>query len=117
LGDDNYSLYVETWNVGCIFAELFRREPLFVGYNDFKMLTTIFNLVGTPNEEVCLGVSQLSYWHPFPHWNPTDLRTNFMYLDENAFNFLSKLLEYNPSKRIYAKCDLLHPYFFKLSKA
>lgn len=65
LGQDTYRLSVEMWDVGCIFTELYRREPLFVEWNDFKIFKVIFSLLGTPNEEVWLGVSQLSYWHPF----------------------------------------------------
>lgn len=63
-----------------------------MGWNDFKILRAIFSLLGTPNEEVWSGVSQLGYWHPFPQWEPCDLRTEVLDLNDDAFDLLSKLL-------------------------
>ena len=54
------------WSVGCIFAELFTRKPLFPGQYEVDQLAKIFEMLGTPSE---------SEW-------PDDsavLRNNFVY--------------------------------------
>jgi hypothetical protein len=36
------------WSVGCIFAELLGRKPLFPGKNFVHQLTLIFDVIGPP---------------------------------------------------------------------
>ena len=47
----NYSSSVDLWSVGCIFAELYLRKPLFIGQSDVDQLFKIFNILGLPNEK------------------------------------------------------------------
>ena len=49
--DGNYSWSVDVWSVGCIFAELLGRTPLFPGKNFMHQLCLIFDVIGTPPEE------------------------------------------------------------------
>ena len=46
-----YSSAVDTWSVGCIFAELMLRTPYLPGETDMDQLKTIFRALGTPTEE------------------------------------------------------------------
>eukprot|EP00906_Rhabdomonas_costata_P002484 RCo003932 len=46
-----YGPGVDIWSVGCIFAELWLRKPLFPGVNELEMLRWIFATLGTPSEE------------------------------------------------------------------
>jgi cyclin-dependent kinase 7 len=39
------------WGVGCIFAEIVLRTPLFPGETDIEQLGKIFNVLGTPTAE------------------------------------------------------------------
>jgi cyclin-dependent kinase 7 len=39
------------WGVGCIFAEIILRTPLFPGETDIEQLGKIFNVLGTPTAE------------------------------------------------------------------
>jgi len=43
-----YDGKVDVWSVGCIFAELFLRKPLFPGGNHLEQLRLIFSMLGTP---------------------------------------------------------------------
>merc|ERR1719481_1711914 len=43
-----YDEKVDEWSVGCIFAELLLRKPLFPGGNHIDQLKLIFQLIGTP---------------------------------------------------------------------
>ena len=46
-----YGTAVDTWSVGCIFAELMLRTPYLPGESDMDQLKTIFRALGTPTEE------------------------------------------------------------------
>ena len=43
-----YATPVDIWSCGCIFAELYRRSPLFPGKYETDQLAKIFQVVGTP---------------------------------------------------------------------
>ena len=73
LGGSHYSTPVDIWSVGCIFAELARKQPLFPGDSELQQLLHIFKLLGTPSEDVWPGVTRLRDWHEFPQWKPQDL--------------------------------------------
>lgn len=42
LGSTHYSTAVDIWSVGCIFAEMVRRQALFPGDSEFQQLLNIF---------------------------------------------------------------------------
>ena len=39
------------WSVGCIFAEMLGRKPLFPGKDYIHQLNLITDVIGTPGEE------------------------------------------------------------------
>ncbi|KAF3486720.1 hypothetical protein F2Q69_00054813 [Brassica cretica] len=111
LGATHYSTAVDMWSVGCIFAELVNKQAIFAGDSELQQLLSIFRLLGTPNEQVWPGVSKLKDWHEYPQWKPLSLSTAVPNLDESGLDLLSKMLEYEPVKRISAKKAMEHPYF------
>ncbi|KAG6472598.1 cyclin-dependent kinase B2-1-like [Zingiber officinale] len=117
LGATHYSTPVDMWSVGCVFAELVTTQPLFAGDSELQQLLHIFRLLGTPNEEVWPGVSKLANWHEYPQWSPKDISSAVPGLDPNGLDLLSKMLKYEPSKRISAKKAMEHPYFDDVTKA
>ncbi|ONK68677.1 uncharacterized protein A4U43_C05F14740 [Asparagus officinalis] len=117
LGATHYSTPVDIWSVGCIFAELVTTQPLFAGDSELQQLLHIFRLLGTPNEQVWPGLSKLPNWHEYPQWTPKNLSTAVPTLDTNGLDLLSKMLQYEPAKRISAKKAMEHPYFDELNKA
>ncbi|KAF3584172.1 hypothetical protein F2Q69_00030132 [Brassica cretica] len=62
-----------------------------------------YELLGTPNEEMWPGVSTLKNWHEYPQWKPLSLSTSVPKLDQAGLDLLSKMLQYEPAKRISAK--------------
>ncbi|XP_016204843.2 cell division control protein 2 homolog D [Arachis ipaensis] len=116
LGATHYSMAVDMWSVGCIFAELVAKQALFPGDSELQQLLHIFRLLGTPNEEVWPGVSKLMNWHEYPQWNPQELYMAVPTLDDQGVDLLSQMLQYEPSKRISAKKAMEHPYFHDLDK-
>ncbi|KAG0575315.1 hypothetical protein KC19_VG336000 [Ceratodon purpureus] len=117
LGATHYSLPVDIWSVGCIFAELVRKMPLFTGDSELQQLLHIFRLLGTPNETTWPGVSQHRDWHEFPQWRPQDLSLAVPGLGAPGLDLLAKMLVFEPSKRISAKSALNHPYFDDVDKS
>lgn len=42
LGDDCYSVTVDMWSVGCIFAEMIDKKPLITGESQIDMIFRTF---------------------------------------------------------------------------
>jgi len=116
LGAKLYSTPVDIWSVGCIFAELVTKNPLFPGDSEIDELFRIFRTLGTPTEVTWPGVSSLPEYKPqFPQFEAQSLH-KLINLDPIGLDLLSQMLQYQPSKRISAKKALDHPFFNDLAK-
>jgi len=119
LGTKHYSTPVDIWAIGCIFAEMILQTALFQGDSEIDQLYKIFHILGTPTEQDWPGFSQLPHYKSsFPMWNENKIPLIMKdFLDEDALDLLSKMLIYEPSRRISAKAALNHPYFKDLDKS
>lgn len=89
LGSRHYSTGVDMWSVGCIFAEMALRKPLFPGDSEIDEIFKIFRTLGTPSEAVWPGVTQLpDYKATFPNWRKKNLRTMVPTLDADGAELL-----------------------------
>ena len=50
LGSEEYFLGVDMWSVGCIFAELMGKRPVFMCHDENEVLSKIFYMLGSPSE-------------------------------------------------------------------
>ncbi|RKP03094.1 hypothetical protein CXG81DRAFT_9981 [Caulochytrium protostelioides] len=115
LGSRHYSTAVDMWSIGCIFAEMVLRQPLFPGDSEIDQIFRIFRLLGTPSEKQWPGVSSLPDWSAvFPHWGPKSLEAAVPGLEPAGLDLLAKLLTYDPGLRLSARKALQHPYFADL---
>ncbi|VDM49108.1 unnamed protein product [Toxocara canis] len=74
LGCPRYSMAVDVWSIGCIFAEMATRKPLFQGDSEIDELFSIFRVLSTPTESIWKGVSELpDYKESFPKWRSNTL--------------------------------------------
>ncbi|XP_062217017.1 cell division control protein 2 homolog isoform X2 [Phragmites australis] len=111
LGSRQYSTPVDVWSVGCIFAEMVNQKPLFPGDSEIDELFKIFRVLGTPNEQTWPGVSSLpDFKSAFPKWQAQDLAAVVPNLEPAGLDLLSKMLRYEPNKRITARQALEHEY-------
>ncbi|KAH9004276.1 Pkinase-domain-containing protein [Lactarius hatsudake] len=113
LGAKTYSTAVDMWSVGCIFAELMLKEPLFQAKAEIELLSMIFKLLGSPTNDSWPEYSTLplakSITLPSPQ--PHQFRQKFPFLTIAGIDLLSSLLTYDPERRISADEALQHPYF------
>ncbi|WBW74158.1 serine/threonine protein kinase Cdk11 [Schizosaccharomyces osmophilus] len=116
LGTPSYGREIDMWSIGCIFAEMVNRSPLFPGKNELDQLHKIFTVLGYPDEE------DWPQYRLLPHANkiklPTiktkpRLREVVKNLTANGFDLMERLLSLNPAKRISAKEALQHPFFYE----
>lgn len=105
----NYSFPIDLWSVGCIFAELLLRRPLFPGESELEQMGMIFKICGRPPPSF-MGVSSMLDFSKYPEESKMEF-----YLKEqigaSAFSLLKEFLNLDPLKRITAKDALNHRYF------
>ena len=118
--DGLYTSAVDMWSVGCIFAELIGRKPLFPGKNFVHQLTLILDVLGCPKDEEISHITShqaIKFLDkisgkkkkPFSSLFPTNETNNLM-----AIDLIEKLLVFDPLKRLSANAALNHPYFAPL---
>ncbi|CAM8889956.1 unnamed protein product [Rhodiola kirilowii] len=118
LGHHSYSTPIDVWSVGCIFAEMVNDDPLFAGDSELNHLQNMFRTLGTPNDDIWRGVSSNGLFRKtvFPKWSGQSLGNLLPNLCSNGIDLLSKMLCYDPSRRITAKDALKHEYFHDVLK-
>ena len=65
LGSNKYSCPVDIWSIGCIFAEMANKRPLFQGDSEIDQLFRIFRVLRTPNEEIWPGINRKNKYHVY----------------------------------------------------
>eukprot|EP00178_Gracilaria_changii_P014178 TRINITY_DN401_c0_g1_i10.p1 TRINITY_DN401_c0_g1~~TRINITY_DN401_c0_g1_i10.p1 ORF type:complete len:309 (+),score=38.92 TRINITY_DN401_c0_g1_i10:206-1132(+) len=117
LGARKYSTPVDIWSIGCIFAEMVMKTPLFPGDSEIDQLHKIFNALGTPTTEMWSDVTSLpEYSHHFPKWHRRHIASTVQNLDRYGLDLLARMLVYDPRQRITAAEALSHFYFDDLDR-
>jgi len=107
-----YGAGVDVWAVGCMFAELILRHPLFPGTSALDQLAKIFNVLGTPSEATWPNASLLPAYAQFEPREPLKLQSIFgANIGTEAVDLIQKMLNINPQRRITASEALGHPFF------
>jgi len=110
LGARHYSTPVDTWSIGCIFAEMINQAPLFPGDSEIDQLFRIFRVLGTPDDDTWPEVTTLpDYKSQFPKWKPKPWSEICPALDNDGMDLISKLLAYAPRARLSAKVGVAFP--------
>ncbi|XP_033210916.1 cyclin-dependent kinase 1 [Belonocnema kinseyi] len=112
LGATRYSCAIDIWSIGCIFAEMATKKPLFQGDSEIDQLFRIFRVLRTPTEDIWPGVTQYSdYKATFPNWKTNNLEDHVKVLDSDGIDLLQAMLTYDPAHRISARAALQHAFF------
>lgn len=116
LGQKQYSLGVDIWAVGCIFAELVEKKALFCGDSEIDQIFKIFQFHGTPTQAQWANCTNLPDYKPtFPKFRTVDPALYFKNFDKVGLDLCMKMLQIDPSRRISMKEALKHPYFSDLT--
>ncbi|KAL4102679.1 hypothetical protein PRIC1_006423 [Phytophthora ramorum] len=117
LGCMKYTREVDVWSMGCIFAEMMSRKPLFPGQDYIDQLHLIMNALGAPNDQELYFLTNArarkfmnaEFQKRGP--NPTKpLAHMFTDSPPDALDLLQKMLVIDPNKRISVDEALAHPY-------
>jgi len=93
-------------------------SPLWPGDSEIDELFRIFRSLGTPDEKMWPGVSELpDYKSVFPKWPPMPVaRLCPEDLDAVGLDLLKQFFVYHPGDRISARASMMHPYFEDLDR-
>lgn len=118
LGTEQYNTEIDIWSVGCIFAEIMTREPLFQGKNEVDQLSRVFALMGPPTRETWPDFQSLPnakairplLTKQHPH-SQGSLATKFPYITQAGLRLMLSMLALNPADRPGAAEILQSQYF------
>ena len=127
LGERVYGPAVDMWGVGCIFAEILTKAPLFQSRSEAEAVAQVFKLLGTPSEQDWPG------WRALPHvralraaerqYPPAGLRRALRlggaaagfaagaFVSDAGLELLQGLLTCDPARRTTAAEALAHRFW------
>ncbi|KAF8359370.1 lit-1 [Pristionchus pacificus] len=115
MGARKYTDAIDVWSVGCIFAELMGRKILFQAAGPIEQLNMIIDVIGTPSHEdmilACEGARSHVLRQPIKRPNQRETLGRISNsMSEGAIDLLTKLLTFNPDKRMSVQEALDHDY-------
>jgi glycogen synthase kinase 3 beta len=116
-GAAHYTVAIDVWSAGCVFAEMLLGAPLFPGDSGVGQLVEIIKVMGTPTREQIEAMNPSYTDFSFPDIDPTGWERVFRGKPSPpaaALRLLEKLLTYVPRDRITALDALADPFFDEL---
>jgi serine/threonine protein kinase len=110
----------DMWSIGCILAELLLGEPLFPGESEQEVIDLILHVIGSPEHHDCEWINNRVGHHYVTHYPSMpgqNFQQKFTHANTSTLDLLTKLLTFNPTKRITAEQALQHPFFASLFKS
>ncbi|CAH2071177.1 unnamed protein product [Thlaspi arvense] len=117
LNSSDYTSAIDVWSVGCIFAEIMTREPLFPGKDYVHQLKLVTELIGSPDGtslEFLRSENARKYVKELPKFPRQKFSVRFPSMNSTAIDLLEKMLVFDPEKRITVEEALCHPFLSTL---
>ncbi|KAF8605898.1 kinase-like protein [Ceratobasidium sp. AG-I] len=108
-----YSTAIDMWSIGCILGELLGMKPMFKGKDYVDQLNIIIDVLGTPDEETLQRIGSVkaqAYIRSLPVKEAKPFKSLFPQAEDLALDLLSKLVTFDPAKRLTVLEALKHPY-------
>lgn len=109
----DYTYAVDLWAVGCILGDLFGRKVMFPG-KDFKnQVELICTILGKPNDDDMNHVTSgraRKFIEKLPETDGIPFENLFPNAPDDGLDLLTKLLQFNPQRRLTAEEALKHPF-------
>jgi glycogen synthase kinase 3 beta len=117
-GATDYTNQIDVWSMGCVISELVLGRPMFPGATTSDQLVEIIRILGTPTKDDICSMNPYFKDHKFPDVKPIPFEKLFKnrIIPEHFLDLLSKILVYNPQKRLTAEKALEHAYFDEIKK-
>uniref|UniRef100_A0A1X7UY68 Protein kinase domain-containing protein n=1 Tax=Amphimedon queenslandica TaxID=400682 RepID=A0A1X7UY68_AMPQE len=114
-GATDYTVNIDIWSAGCVFAELLLGQPIFPGDSGVDQLVEIIKILGTPTKEQIRQMNPNYTEFKFPQikahaWNKVFRPRT----PPEAIDLVSRLLEYTPTMRITTLDSCAHSFFDEL---
>lgn len=109
-----YSKAVDIWSIGCIFAELLGRNPLFPGDHYLDQIQKIISVLGSPSKDdldFITNSQAKEFVMKLPKRTKQHYNVLFPKANPVALDLLAKMLVFNPNKRYTVEQAVAHPYF------
>ena len=119
-GNKRYGGAIDVWSAGCVIGDLLGRAPLFGGDSHMEMLCEIVSLLGTPNDAALSAIFDqraVAFLRHIPLCKPQPWADVYPDASGAALNLLSKLLVFDPARRLTLPEALCHPWFASLHTA
>lgn len=116
-GAAHYTVAIDVWSAGCVFAEMLLGAPLFPGDSGVGQLVEIIKIMGTPTREQIKAMNPSYTDFSFPDIDPTGWERVFRGKPSppaDALKLLERLLTYVPADRVAALEALADPFFDEL---
>lgn len=114
-GATDYSVIIDVWSQGCVFAELLLGTPIFPGSSGVDQLVEIIKVLGTPTKEELKFMNSNYQEFKFPQIRAHPLGSVFKpSTSPEAVDVLEKMLRYVPDRRLKAIEICGHTFFDEL---
>jgi p38 MAP kinase len=97
-----------------------QQKPIFHGTSHVEQFSRMSQLLGSPPAEVIESISSVStlrFVQSLEHFESATFEKRFKDRDQVPVDLLSKILVWDPKKRLTAREALYHPYFQEYAEA